>query len=464
VNPRAVDRLASAAAHTTWHALPESTRARAREVLLDTVAVMAGGADSTLHQGWRALLGEASGSGAATVLGRKTGGSVADAVFLNAALPTVLQLDEGHRASRGHPGIHVVPVALAIGEQQDRPLGEVLAAMVAGYEVASRIGVAMGGTVPHIHPHGNWGAVGAAVTAAWLYADRDPEVIARAIDIAAGVAGHHDRRAAAEGAGMHHLWASTGAHVGLMSGAAAAAGAEAVADALVDHLLEHTAARPDPGLLVADLDATGFTTFMIDSGYIKLWAACGHTHTAIGAALMLTDDLGPLDADEIVDVEVRTFRAAASLDRTDATTTLGARFSIPFVVAAALTEGQFTLDALDEDQLDGLRSLASRVRVVHDASLEDGYPDRGRPLRLSLRMAGDRVYQADALVSLGDAEMPADSGTLEEKAASLFDRMLAGKGAGIVRSFYELSATEPISAWSARLRGTANGVSGKEEI
>src|SRR5690606_14121012 len=122
---------------------------------------------------------------------------------------------------------------------------------------------------------------------------------------------------------------------------------------------------PDVALLAAGLGADGFTDFAVGANYFKFWAACGHAHTAIGAALDLARS-NPVAEDEIETVEVCTFAAAAGLDATDAANDLAARFSIPFVVAAALLDGEFTADSVADPALPRLRPLAARVHVRHD--------------------------------------------------------------------------------------------------
>ncbi|GAA5146130.1 MmgE/PrpD family protein [Microbacterium pseudoresistens] len=448
----AARELARAAAGVRWSGLDEPTRDNARAVFLDTLAVMAGGVARDLQSGLRRLLLAGSGDGPATVLGAARGLSVSEAVALNATLPTVLQLDEGYRLSRGHPGIHVVPVALAVGEQRGASVDEVLSALVAGYEVAARIGVAMGGTKPDIHPHGNWGAVGAAVAAAWLHSDADPAAIEAAIDIASGLAGRHDRRAAARGAGMHHLWASTGAHTGLIAGTAAAAGASAVEGALVDFLLPGSGAAPQPALLTDGLRDGSFTRFLIAENYFKLWASCGHTHTAIGAALEIAAH-GPVPVEDIETVEVRTFRAASTLDARTAENALAARFSIPYVVAAALRDGRFDDDSVEDPALDALTPIAARVRVVHDESMDEGYPERGRPTTVTVHLKDGGSRSAEALLSAGDPETPATSTELEDKALRLFGSAFGQTAAReIVDRWNGLGASASITQLSGALR------------
>lgn len=449
-------QLAAAAAAVRWSRLDEDVRVRARSVFFDTIAVMAGGVDRGLQRRLRdRLMIGSSPQGPATVLGLEGGYSASESVALNATLPTVLQLDEGYRPSRGHPGIHIVPVALAVGEQLGSTLDEVLSSLVAGYEVAARIGTAMGGTKSDIHPHGNWGTVGAAVAAAWLHSGGDAGVIETAIDIASGIAGRHDRRAASLGAGMHHLWTPVGAHTGLLAGAAAASGADAVEGALTDFLLPGSGAAPDELLLVEAITEGGFTHFAIADNYFKLWAACGHTHTAIGAALEIAAD-GPLPPDEIVDVEVRTFRAAASLNAQTARNALAARFSIPFVVAAALVDGRFDDDSVEDDALDRLAPIAARVRVTHDARMDAGYPKLGRPLSMTVRTSSGAIRSADTRLSEGDAETPATPQRLEEKALRLLGRAFSPRAAAdILRSWNGMENTDHITRFSTQLRRAA---------
>jgi 2-methylcitrate dehydratase PrpD len=67
--------------------------------------------------------------------------SAIDAAFVNATLSHGFEYDEGHRESGSHPGVCVVPTAIAVGEETGATLEEVVTAFVMGYEVYARIGV-----------------------------------------------------------------------------------------------------------------------------------------------------------------------------------------------------------------------------------------------------------------------------------------------------------------------------------
>ncbi|MCK7469781.1 MAG: MmgE/PrpD family protein [Desulfomicrobium escambiense] len=64
------------------------------------------------------------------------------AAFANSAAASALDLDDGHRAAGGHPGAAVIPAVLAVAQEVQAGWSEVLAALVAGYEVGVRISAA----------------------------------------------------------------------------------------------------------------------------------------------------------------------------------------------------------------------------------------------------------------------------------------------------------------------------------
>lgn len=415
--------LGRAAASTRPPSLPDEVRRHTALLFVDVLAGMAAGSDRHAHARTRQLfLSAQGGPGPATVLGRAEGASAAEAIVLNATLPTIYQLDEGHRVSRGHPAIHIVPAALATAEAGGAGVPQLLAAVAAGYEVATRVGMALGGTVPEIHPHGNWGTIGAAVAAAHLMTEGEENAIVSAIDIAAGVVGYHDRRPAREGAGTHHLWAAVGAHTGFLAAATAAAGMTGVPATLETAVLARAGAAPQPDVLHAGRTADGeWARWTIMENYVKFWPACAHTHTAIGATLQLLRKEN-VSADEIESIDIATFRAAAVLDDPAPRTELAARFSIPAVVAATILDHSFGLESLSETRLKepAWRALAGRVSVRHDPVHDEGYPERGRPLVMRVRLRDGRVLRQAAVLSHGDPESPASADEVQGKARQLF--------------------------------------------
>src|SRR5512145_2599888 len=117
-----------------FDALPASTVAAAKLVLLDTLgAVVAGSA--LPENGALARLAAARGPhGTATLVGHRLKADPFWAALTNAAAGVALEVDEGSRLGGGHPAIHVVPGVLAVAEDRRLDGRRLLASLVAGYE------------------------------------------------------------------------------------------------------------------------------------------------------------------------------------------------------------------------------------------------------------------------------------------------------------------------------------------
>jgi 2-methylcitrate dehydratase PrpD len=116
----------------------------------------------------------------------------AGAAFLNAALAHSLDFDDTHAPSTSHPGAPVIPAAIAAGQMVGASGAEVLAAVVAGYAVACRIGLALPAGDHYargFHPTATYGAFGAAAAAARAFglpADRIEAALGIALSQAVG--------------------------------------------------------------------------------------------------------------------------------------------------------------------------------------------------------------------------------------------------------------------------------------
>src|SRR5206468_1592437 len=102
-------------------------------------------------------------------LGMAQGRSAQVAALHNGGLSHIVEMDDVHRASVIHPAAVVVPAALAVAEQRNSSGRDFLAAVTLGYEVAIRIGEAVGKThYFHWHNTSTCGVFGAAAAAGWL--------------------------------------------------------------------------------------------------------------------------------------------------------------------------------------------------------------------------------------------------------------------------------------------------------
>ena len=174
--------------------LPTEVVNRARFLVLDLVGNIVRArhdADSTpaLLAATRAMGMAAGNSG---VFGDAARYTPAGAAFLNGALAHSLDFDDTHAAGSLHPGAPVIPAALAAGEMMGASGADVLAAIIAGYEVTCRVALALPAGAHYdrgYHPTATCGAFGAAAAAArvcGLDADGVADALGTVLSQAAG--------------------------------------------------------------------------------------------------------------------------------------------------------------------------------------------------------------------------------------------------------------------------------------
>ena len=160
MNAQYLDDFCQFAAQTRFESLPADVVQRTKEIIADTLAVIAAGSQESEIVSLVSRLACSNGPGTLIGTGRKT--ETATAALINGTAGTFLELDEGNQFARGHPAIHIVPAALALAEQEGLSGRDLINSVALGYEIAARIGIACK-LRPSMHPHGTWGTVGAAL-------------------------------------------------------------------------------------------------------------------------------------------------------------------------------------------------------------------------------------------------------------------------------------------------------------
>jgi 2-methylcitrate dehydratase PrpD len=134
--PRSVDYLHE----LRYGDLSEEVRARAIDVLLDTIGCMLGGAATELGEAYVRVTDRIAGQGDSTALGINRKVDAVSAAFVNAAHADALDYED---TLLGHPSSTIIPAALAIGEMVDATGEDLIAAIVAAYDVSVRIGASI---------------------------------------------------------------------------------------------------------------------------------------------------------------------------------------------------------------------------------------------------------------------------------------------------------------------------------
>ena len=165
--PQYLKTLAEFAANTTLDRISEAARTRARWVIADSIPVIAAGMQEAEMKAFVSRQLAEAGAGTAWIIGTHKRTNVLDASLLNGTAGTWLELDEGNLFAKGHPGIQVVPAAVALAQTMGASGAELERAVALGYEISARITRAAQ-TRLAFHPHGTYGVIGAAIAAAVL--------------------------------------------------------------------------------------------------------------------------------------------------------------------------------------------------------------------------------------------------------------------------------------------------------
>lgn len=369
--------LARFAAETQTGDVPLAVRERALALMSDLVgSIVRAASESESTPSILGMLRHAGidGEGPCTVFGMNRRYGAAAAALLNGALGHSLDFDDTHSDSSLHPSAPVIPAALAAAELTDASGEDLLAAIVIGFEVACRIGMALDPTAHYargFHPTATAGNFGAAAAAGRLM-KLDAAQMASAFGVAASQASG-SLQFLENGAWNKRYQVGEAAMKGFMAASLAAEGFHGAAQALEGKhgLLQGYSDGADGDKAVASLGQT-WETLRIG---VKPYPTCRYTHAAIDGLLELRS-LHNLSAEVVTRVSVGLHRNGMALVGDPANAKRRARsivdgqFSMPFATAVALLRGRFgwdDYDLLGNPQVD---AISDRVNTFRDDSLE----------------------------------------------------------------------------------------------
>ncbi|MBV8428363.1 MAG: MmgE/PrpD family protein [Hyphomicrobiales bacterium] len=342
--------------------LPQEVRRFASLLLLDTLGVAAAAATmepARIAREVATRLYRAGPDGPAAKLlfdGRNV--SVPGAVFAAAAQIDNLDAHDGYNPSKGHTGVVVVPALLAFAQTLPAlPARQAIDALVIGYEVGARAAIALHKTASDYHSSGAWNALAVAALGARL-----SKLRADQLRDALGIAEYHGPRSQMMRVIDHPTMLHDGSAFGALAGASAVFLAQAGYTGAPAITVESDA--------VSELWEDLGETFRITQHYIKPYPICRWAHALIEGALKLRSEHAFV-LDEIVSIELATFREAARLFRGVPRTSPVAQYAIAFPVAAALANGHLGVHELADASLRD--ENISRLVALTSIREEDAY-------------------------------------------------------------------------------------------
>jgi 2-methylcitrate dehydratase PrpD len=403
--PDFTHKLATFVIETPAAAVPDEVLQRAHTALVDTIGCALAGwsekAPNVALDHARFL----QAAGRATIWGAGFRTSPAEAAFVNGIAAHVLDFDDSLPGLRGHPSAPILAAALAAAELGVVSGREVLVAYALAVEVIRAVGSVLG----HGHYFRGWHTSGTA--GIFAAAAATARLLGASTTELCGAWG----TTASQAAGLRKNFGTMtkAAHVG-----------HAARDGLEAAWLAHNGFDANPAIFEGDdgffavyggedgiapnqaLARLGNPWAVLDPGLsIKRWPCCFGAHRPLGGLFQLIarDAIlaGEVDA---VNIDFLPMSDKA-LTHTDPQTGLEGKFSIEYCAAAALLDGEITLDSFTDEKLQRpeIRQLMAKVHRRHIAgegsfNAHHGYTDieivttRGRHTLRAVKTPGSRDW------------------------------------------------------------------------
>lgn len=410
--PNYITQLAEFACTATADTLSDVARERARWILADCVPVIAAGMQQPeMTRFVETQLAQAA-PGNAWVIGSGRRAQALDAALLNGTAGTWLELDEGNLFAKGHPGIQVVPAALAMAQELGSSGTELLMAVALGYELSARVSRASNVHLA-VHPHGTYGVIGAAIAVGRL----KRFTVARMcelLNVAPSMGLATSRQTLLDGATVRNIYTGHSGFMGMIATRLVECGFTGEADGIGSVYGKVLSDSFDPEQVVAHLGRE----WLIARNYFKLHPIGRYAHSAIDALedLLARVPHGELDTQHIERIEVRTYMLAALLAEKHVRSSFGARFSIPFALATILHHRHTGLGCYTEQAVADplVQALAQKVELQEDKSHTQRYPAE-TPCDVRVVMRDGTVHTGHCTIMKGEPSNPHQPEQLERK-------------------------------------------------
>ena len=366
--PAATRVLAGRIAALTFADLPRPVVEHAKACLLDWIgAALAGSASPTAAIALR-IVPELAGAGRATLAGARRTASPFGAAFYNGAVAAVDEIDDVHQDASLHPGITVLPAALALAEDRGASGARLLAAVVAGYDVVARVARAAGPAhYRHWHTTGTCGTFGAAAAAGHLLG-LDAAAMTMALGLAGTQAAGLWESLNGEATMAKHLHSARAASSGVLAARLAQEGFRGSPSILEGPKGFLTAASQATREDIRRL-TTGFgRPFLITRNFFKRYACCRAGFEGVEVIERLCEtDRQALDGIRRITVTMTPQRLWLVKNR-NPVSAFDAKFSLPFCMAlmacrGSVAAGDFTAANLRDP---AIRRFMRKITLVAD--------------------------------------------------------------------------------------------------
>lgn len=392
------------ARHLCWSDIPPAIRARTLDNLRDTLGIALAARNLPLARIIHAHATDHFGGPHPHLLGPGTASPPGIALALGMTIDA-LDGHDGYNPAKGHVGCGAVAGLLALAVAEPAGAETVVLALLASYEIGSRLGPALHASTSDYHTSGAWIAPTIAVAGARILGLTEAQTAE-----AAGIAEYHGPRSQMMRCIDHPTMLKDGSGWGAMAGVSAL-------------YLARDGFTGAPSLLMTrDTDFSDLgTRWRVAEQYYKPYPVCRWAQPPVEAVLALRAD-HDLRSENVDRIDVETFHESVRLATSTPHTTEEAQYSTSFPCAVAMVRGAVTAADVTGERLrdpEILRLSEGLTMSEHDHA-NAAFPAR-RYARVRLQLRDGRALVSDWTEGKWDVTDPPSSADLRAK----FDTLTA---------------------------------------
>ena len=414
----------------------------AKRCIIDWFAATLPGSTAAPARALELSLADELGHGTAWTLSGKRAAQ-RTAALINGTASHTAELDDIYAPAIYHPGSPTIAAALAAAQQTNATGRSLLNGIIAGYEVSTRIGEALGRShYRYWHTTGTVGTFGATAAAGLLH-ECNIVRMANALGTAATLA-----------AGLQQAFRGDSEIKPIHAGHAADAALIAVALARGNISCAPDMFEGSSGLAAAMGERIDWLSVLADTDSynicritIKNHPCCGHIFAALDGIMALQEEHG-FSASDILLIVVGGYSATVEVTgNTYVEPSSAAKFSLPFVLANSLIYGKIALDSFEPVRRTDVRihELMSRIEVKLDPEVDSLFPAQ-RAARIAVTLGDGRKLQHFQPHRIGDPELPLSDSRLSDKFLEFADSALPrGRAKKLLEALWELERVPNLS-------------------
>jgi 2-methylcitrate dehydratase PrpD len=411
--PSLMPKISTFVANLRFDAIPAKALENAKAAIGDSLGVAVAGGREESAQILGQMAREENAKPESTLYGQRFRSSVVQAALVNGAAAHAHDFDHSFVLG-GQPTSPLIPAVFSLGETLKASGKHLLEAYVAGFEVVGAMIFAVqnaGGA--GWHANGTIGVFGASAACAKLLGLSESQTqtaLAIGASMASGITANF-------GTMTKPLHVGQAARNGVLAAKLAKSGFTANTQALEARNGFFDCYYPTGKADARPFDELGRLYALERYGVrFKPYPCGGLTHTSIYATISMRNEHGitPENVDH-VDVAVPA-DTAAPLSYRVPRVGLEGKFSMPYLIARALSDGNITLETFTDDAVRDQKvlQLLERVDMSADPKLQSG-ADGSRPGRVTIKLKGGQTHTLLQQFPKGSPQVPMTSAELLAK-------------------------------------------------